>query len=150
MMKDQFLEKFRDYLRKHGLRMTSQRLAILEAATSLSPSHFDVTDILALIGRKKSSSYYGRATVYRTLEHLVEAGILRKLQLASGAAVFELAAGVEHHEHLICEKCGRVIEFECAEIERLQDEVCTRLGFKPKSHILRISGVCSECSDSNE
>lgn len=128
--------------------MTSQRRAILDAARALTPGHFDVSDVLARLDKSNvASSKYGRSTVYRTLELFVECGILRKLHLGSRAAAFELVIETEHHEHLLCEVCGKIIEFECPEIERLQDEICEGLNFVPTSHILRITGICDECRD---
>lgn len=139
------LRKFETHLSNSGFRATVQRRAVLNAALVLAPDHFGVPDILEAVSKTAKELKLGRATVYRTLEHLVDAGILRKLQLDSGAAVFELIEGYVHHEHLICEVCGKVIEFESPEIERLQDEICSQLDFDPKSHILRIAGICAGC-----
>jgi Fur family transcriptional regulator, ferric uptake regulator len=139
------MRKFESHLSRNGLRATVQRRLVLNAAELLAPDHFGVHDILESVSETSKTLKLGRATVYRTLEQLVDAGILRKLQLDSGAAVFELIEGDVHHEHLICEVCGEVIEFESPEIERLQDEICERLDFVPKNHILRITGVCAKC-----
>lgn len=139
------MRKFEAHLSVCGLRATAQRRAVMNAAISLAPEHFGVPDILEAVSRTNKTPRLGRATVYRTLEHLIDAGILRKLHLDTGAAVFELIEGDVHHEHMICELCGDVIEFESPEIERIQDELCRQLGFEPISHLLRITGVCAVC-----
>jgi len=143
----QFEDKLHCYIVNRGLRVTPQRLAVLRAAARLAPSHFDATMLLNELKPAKPGTASARATVYRTLGHLVDAGILRKLQLDTGAAVYELVAESGHHEHLVCERCRKVIEFESAEIENLQDEICRMLDFAPTSHILRIEGVCRDCRE---
>lgn len=132
--------------------MTRERRAILEAVVGISPAHFDVPGVLEFLerGGREERLKYARATVYRTLEILVEAGIVRRMQLASGRASYELELGKEHHEHLVCTSCGKVIEFEKPAIERLQDEVCEAHGFQATSHILKISGICRECRSGEE
>ncbi len=144
------MRKFETHLSACGLRVTAQRRAVMNAVISLAPEHFGVPDILEAVSKTKKAPRLGRATVYRTLEHLIDAGILRKLHLDTGAALFEMIEGDVHHEHLICEVCGNVIEFESPEIERLQDELCRRIGFEPISHLLRITGVCADCKRLNQ
>lgn len=146
MSREFLVSRLYEHFAGSGLRMTRQRKSILEAVRNLAPNHFDVNDVLAWLDEKDNGGkLFGRATVYRTLELFVECGILRKLQLEERAAVFELIPGAGHHEHLVCTACGKTIEFISPEIERLQDEICREKGFKPKSHILRISGTCSDC-----
>jgi Fur family ferric uptake transcriptional regulator len=123
--------------------MTGQRRAVCLAVVSRLPVHFDASGLLGTANLRAIKC--GKATVYRTLELLVESGLVRKMELGNGAAVYELAAARLHHEHLVCEECGKVIEFESREIERLQEKICKERGFTPKSHMLKISGVCKEC-----
>jgi Fur family ferric uptake transcriptional regulator len=87
-----------------------------------------------------------RATVYRTLNTLVEVGLLRKIDMGDRQALYEPTEGREHHEHMICVRCGEILEFVEPEIERLQQEVCRRNGFEPLDHTLQIYGVCQACN----
>ena len=94
---------------------------------------------------KRDGKPVSRATVFRTLGRLVEAGVLRRHPLSDGRAFYEPALGREHHEHLICAECGKILEFVQEEIERLQDEVCREHRFRPLRHTLQIYGVCEAC-----
>lgn len=138
-------ELFTGYLGARSLKMTRERRLILEAIDEI-PGHFGADDLyLALLRRKVPVS---RATVYRTLEHLVGSGLVQKIYVSDHAqrkALYERAHGREHHEHMSCMKCGRIIEFSDERLERRQDAVCRRLGFKPVRHSLRIEGICRSC-----
>ncbi len=87
-----------------------------------------------------------KATVYRCLGLLVGKGIVRRVRLAEeGGWKYERVAAGDHHDHIVCLGCGKVIEFRNDEIERLQEEVCRRYGFKAAGHRMRIAGYCREC-----
>jgi len=134
--------KLRQYLRKRGLRFTPEREAILREAFS-THDHFDVNDIFTKLREK--GSRVSMATVYRTLNLLVEAGLLREIITEERHKHYEHIYGHAHHDHLFCIKCGKVINFEEPRIERLQQEVCEKEGFKPKYHRLQIMGYCRDC-----
>ncbi len=120
--------------RDHGLRMTGQRLTIL-AVLAQADDHPDAVEL----HRRAAQIDPGisLATVYRTVKLLQDKGILARHAFADGRARYETAEG-DHHDHLIDIESGRVIEFQSPEIERLQDEVARRLGFKIVSHRLEI------------
>ena len=87
-----------------------------------------------------------RATLYRTLPHLVDAGLVHKIEMAEGQARYEPMFGRHHHDHLVCLECGRIIEFENRDIERLQEEICRRKKFIMTGHTHQIRGTCEICS----
>jgi len=133
---------FRSYLASRNLKMTGERRRILEEVFR-SPEHFGADELhLRFVSRKIPVS---RATIYRTLDHLVKSGLVRRIYLDQKKAFFEHVHGRKHHEHMICLSCGKVIEFSDDPLEQRQDKVCRDLGFKPMRHALRIVGLCSDC-----
>ena len=107
--------------------------------------HFDADALLLHFkGRELPVS---RATLYRTLARLVEAGLVHKIEMAQGQARYEVMVGRHHHDHMICLTCGRLIEFESREIERLQEEICRRKGFTMTGHMHQIRGLCGGCAE---
>ena len=133
---------FRSYLASRNLKMTGERRRILEEVFR-SPEHFGADELhLRFVSRKIPVS---RATIYRTLDHLVKSGLVRRIYLDQKKAFFEHVHGRKHHEHMICLSCGKVIEFSDDPLEQRQDKVCSDLGFKPMRHALRIVGLCSDC-----
>lgn len=136
---------FQERLRQRGFRMTSERRAILERVVR-SQGHFDADSLLRSLHADGQS--VSRATVYRTIGHLVDAGLLRKYDLGDRHTQYEPAVGREHHEHMICVVCGEISEFVEKRIEILQDEVCREHGFRPLSHTLHIHGLCARCDRS--
>lgn len=135
---------FREFLAREGLRCTPEREAILEVVFSIH-RHFDADDLYEQLRQRQHR--VSRATIYRTLDLLVKSGLVAAIDFGDGRSSFEHVYGHEHHDHLICTVCGRTIEFEEPRIERLQEEVCTQLGFAAHRHSLRIFGVCRQCRD---
>ena len=136
------IRDFERRLRERGLRITAERRRILDHAFRHF-WHFDAEELLASLCR--DGKPVSRATVFRTLGTLVEAGVLRRHPLTDGRVFYEPALGREHHEHLICVECGKILEFVQEEIEQLQDEVCREHRFQPLSHTLQIYGTCEAC-----
>ncbi len=130
-------------LRDRGIRLTAERRSILWGVLTCG-GHFDVDGLMGHF--RHQGIRVSRATVYRTLNTLVEIGLLRKIELGDRQSLYESIDGREHHEHMICVQCGEILEFVEPEIERLQQEVCRRSGFKPRDHTLQIYGVCHACS----
>jgi Fur family ferric uptake transcriptional regulator len=87
-------------------------------------------------------------TVYRTLEHLVESGMVDELAIAKGVSTYEHTAGHGHHDHLICLKCGKVQELSSVKLEALKDHEARAAGWEPSSHLLKIHGLCPDCQES--
>ncbi len=135
-------DQLRNYLYSRSLKATPERFAILDEIYT-TDFHFEAEDILKrMSGREYKVS---RATIYRTLELLEDSGLIRKARLGETTAYYEHTYGRHHHEHMKCTSCGRIIEFESPEIERLQDLICRQHHFKMTQHILHIFGVCEEC-----
>lgn len=111
-----------------------------------SERHLDIEDLYQIIRGKRLN--IGRATVFRTLKLLSQAGLAQEVNLGDGRVRYEHKFGHEHHDHLVCVRCGRFIEASDVRIEKLQEELCLKLKFKPLSHRLEIFGICRECRKS--
>ncbi len=135
-------ERFRNFLRHKGLRLTPERMQLLKVALN-SPSHFDADTLVAKMRRRERK--VSRATIYRTLALLEECGILRRSLLGQNRGLYETALDREHHDHLVCAGCGRIVEFHNEEIERLQEKVASESGFTLIEHVYEIFGLCAEC-----
>ncbi len=122
--------------------MTQERAAILEAVLD-THDHFDVENLY--IRLRSRAHPVSRATIYRTLNLLVETGLVDRARFGSDAFSYEQMQGREHHDHMVCNGCGQVIEFVSSEIERLQDAACEEHDFLAQSHRLTIFGLCSAC-----
>jgi Fur family ferric uptake transcriptional regulator len=133
---------FRKYLERHGLKLTAERQAVFDQLFARH-EHVEADEILVrLRARGKKIS---RATIYRTLELLVDSGIVGRVRIREIGYRYERLRAGEHHDHLICNECGRVIEFFEPRIESLQDEVCDRYGFHSISHSHQMRGICRQC-----
>lgn len=119
----QLKERWRAYLDDRRLNTTVQREAIVEQFLK-TPDHVSIDELLAKVRRRHHR--VGYATVYRTLKLLVDSGLAIERQFGDGQARYEVAGA--HHDHLICARCGHILEFEDEEIERLQEKIAQRLG----------------------
>lgn len=135
-------EKLTEYLKSKGLKITAQRELVLREILS-SHNHFEVDGLFVRLYAK--SANISRATVYRTLNLLVQGGFLQEVISRERHSHYENIVGHRHHDHLACLDCGKVIEFRNAGIENLQDEVCKKHDFEPYGHRLEISGFCRSC-----
>jgi Fur family ferric uptake transcriptional regulator len=135
-------ERLREYLRSKKLRMTPERRWVLQGVLSRE-GHFDADELLTFLHRRHMP--VSRATLYRTLDHLTVAGLVKRHRFGQGHALFEHIYGRQHHDHMVCDRCGAVFEFVNEEIERLQDEVCAAHDFEPTNHVMQIFGICSGC-----
>ena len=141
-MKTRERDIFRKYLQRSGLKLTAERQAVFEELFARH-EHLEPDELLVrLRGKGKKIS---RATIYRTLELLVDSGIVGRVRTGESGYRYERLRAGEHHDHLICNACGRVIEFFEPRIESLQDEVCERYGFLPLSHSHQMRGICKQC-----
>jgi Fur family ferric uptake transcriptional regulator len=138
----QALDRFERFLHKKDLRLTEARAAIVEAALARQ-GHYPIDELIADL--KKRGIRGSKATVYRTLPLLAEAGILEPAILAGETRSYETTFGRAHHDHLICSRCARVIEFEFEAFEILQRDVATKYGFRLEAHHHELIGVCPEC-----
>lgn len=142
MGKDNTKEKFREFILAKGLKSTRQREIILDEFLR-SGSHLSTEDLYLRL-RKKNPSI-GYATVHRTLKLFAECGIAEQRHFGDGQARYEASNHDEHHDHLICLKCGKIVEFEDPRIEQLQDQVADKHGFAIERHRLELYGTCEGC-----
>jgi Fur family transcriptional regulator, ferric uptake regulator len=136
------LERFRRYLREHRQPVTRQRDLVAQAVF-LSQDHPSVEGIRRAL--RERGEHVGTATVYRTLEVLVQSGLVRAHDFGEGFRRYEPMAAQTDHEHLICERCGRVIEFQNDRLERMLPIIADEHGFQHQRHRLEIYGVCRDC-----
>jgi len=135
-------ERIYDYIAKKGLRKTTQRDAIIEAAFSTT-EHYTAEELLDMARTIDRS--VSRATVYRTLPLLVESGLLKEMDFGKDQKYYD-PNYVDHpgHNHLICVDCNRIVEFEDRNIDTLENCISKRLGFSPSNKIVRIEATCDE------
>ena len=134
---------FAEFLEKKDLKLTSQRRTILHEAIVAS-GHFSAEKLLLF--SKKADPTVSKATVYRTLVLLKESGILEEQDFGDGKKLYERAQGRTHHDHLICIRCGKIIEFENQKIENLQNSEAVKHRFKIVYHSLKLFGFCKTCA----
>jgi len=134
--------RFERFLRAQRLKLTGERLVILDAIFRQS-DHFDAEHLHAHL--RRGGSDVSRATVYRTLDLLVQAGLVRKNSLGSSHANYEPVRDDSHHDHLICLACGAVREFYRKDLEKLQEKVCREHGYRMVHHSLQVFGLCPSC-----
>lgn len=139
---DSPVEKFREFLEIRGEKLTDRRRLLVEHIFN-SHKHFDADELVRDL--HDAGHRVSRATVYRTLRLLVEAGLLRELRLTNRSA-FEHDYGYPAHDHLHCTSCNRIVEFRNDEILRLRDAISLAHGFRPAGHRFLISGICAACS----
>ena len=139
-------EKFREYLagRPRPQRYTEQQRDMVRYIFA-QHNHFDADRLID--DMKKAGFHVSRATVYRTLAKLVDAGLLRRLEVGP-RMFYEHDYGYPRHEHLHCEKCGKMIEFQDPAIDKLIRDVCRSHNFHVTGHNFVIRGVCAECNRS--
>ena len=133
---------FRKYLERRGLKLTAERQGVFDELFARH-EHVEADEILVRLRAKGKK--ISRATIYRTLELLVDSGIVGRVRIGEIGYRYERLRAGEHHDHLIFNECGRVIEFFEPRIESLQEEVCEGYGFLPLSHSHQMRGICRQC-----
>lgn len=137
-------DRFVEFLQSRGMRVTAQRLALVDHVFS-HHEHFDADQLMEQLPKSGQSGHVSRPTIYRTLAEFVDAGLLRKFVL-NGRAVYEHDYGYPQHDHFHCTECNRLLEFENKNLVALRDEVAREHHFRVSSHRLIINGVCQDCS----
>ncbi|MBI3234626.1 MAG: transcriptional repressor [Bacteroidetes bacterium] len=154
-LKNNVINIFTEYLAKKALRRTPERYAILDEIYS-TKGHFDVEQ---LFEKMKIRNYtVSRATVYNTLDLLIECNLVIKHQFGANQAVFEKAHGYKQHDHLICNKCNNILEFCDPRIQQIQNMMGELLQFNVESHSLYLygqpkvdkNGACTTCKKNIE
>jgi Fur family transcriptional regulator, ferric uptake regulator len=135
-------KRFLDFLEGKKLRLTTQRQTIIDTVFN-TEEHFTAEQLLDW-SRKKDKSV-SRATVYRTLPILTESGLVREMDFGKDYKFYDPNyADHPNHNHIICQDCEKIVEFENDKIEKLEEEISKNLGFAVKSHRLQITGTCQE------
>ena len=138
----QTIDRFKEALKDEDLRLTSQRLAILEDIFD-GEGHRECDDIFLSLKRKRLS--VSRATIYRTLDILENVGFVRKMNIGDGRFRYENKLAQPHHDHMICLECGKILEFVDQEIEARQVHLTKQHHFKLLRHIHQLFGICEDC-----
>lgn len=137
---EQLRTRWKEYLQANNLNTTQQRELIVEQFIHCD-DHVSIDELLTRV--RKRNRKIGYATVYRTLKLLVDSGLAVQRRFSDGQARFEVDG--DHHDHLICTKCGLILEFEDDEIEKLQDRIAERLGgFRVTRHRHELYGLCAK------
>ncbi len=137
-------EKYREYLATKGLRLTRERIIIIEEVFA-SHEHFDAEQLIGRLAQRTDGTRVSRSTIYRSLLQLEEAGLIRKVARQDDRDVFEHDYGYPQHDHLICSKCSTLIEFQADMIAEVLREVASRHGFRMDGHRLEVTGLCDAC-----
>ena len=134
-------------LKDAGLKVTHPRVKILELFQSNPDSHLSADEIHNNLIKKDEN--IGLATIYRVLTQLEEAGLIQKNQFDDNSSSYEIKK--QHHDHLICTVCGKIVEFTDNDLEELQEKISKRHNFVLDTHVMTLFGICSngEC-DANK
>ncbi|MFH1018228.1 MAG: Fur family transcriptional regulator [Pseudomonadota bacterium] len=138
---DRWMEKFQEYVSERGFRRSRPR-ELVAREFFRSSGHMGIEVLYRRVHRIDSK--VGIATVYRTLGFLVESGLALRREFATGTTAYEKAPNV-HHDHLLCTKCNRILEFTDLQIEALQGNVARKYGFSLEFHRMELYGRCKAC-----
>jgi Fur family ferric uptake transcriptional regulator len=140
---DTLLDRFKEILRNNSLKYTKQREVVLKVLYN-HEEHFTPEDLYLLVKEKHPDLNVGIATVYRTLNLLEESEIVTSISFGAQGKKFELATK-PHHDHMICRRCGTIVEFEDEVIEKRQVAIAEKFGFKLTNHMMQLYGTCQAC-----
>jgi Fur family ferric uptake transcriptional regulator len=142
-------ERFKTLLKEKGLKVTTQRILILQALESRPDRHLTAEEIYECV--KTCNPDIGLATVYRTIQLLADLNLIDKLNLGDGFIRYEISSrnkeDAHHHHHLICLNCGNVLTFEGDFMDDLENRIQDAMNFNVVDHEVKLFGYCSECRD---
>jgi len=140
------IENLKESLKEKGYKLTPQRRAILNGIINSEGSHLTAEELYDLV--KTDCPEIGLATVYRTVQLLEEMGVVCKLDLDDGRSRYELCqeADSHQHHHLICNKCGKVLEVQGDLLHEIEDSIEKKYKFTIENHSLKFYGICKDCS----
>ncbi|MCB9475519.1 MAG: transcriptional repressor [Deltaproteobacteria bacterium] len=140
------LERFQEFLATQNLRMTKERRIVVEEVFQ-EQHHFTVSELLERLRGKDKA--LGRSTVYRVIPLLLQSGLLFEVSVKGGREeqVYENTLSPRHHNHLTCDLCNAVIEFEDEGLYDLQKAIAGRYGYKLRRHVLHLRGICPKCQE---
>ena len=138
-------DKFLEFLETRNMRLTTVREIVVDEVFA-SHEHFEAEQLAASLAGRIDGRRVSRSSVYRVLELLEEAGLLRKVARSNGRDVYEHDYGYPQHDHLICSHCGTLIEFPAESVAKIVQRVSTEHGFRHTGHRLEVYGTCEKCS----
>ncbi len=139
------LEEFKTLLKANNLKFTTQRESVFKTLFEYD-KHFTPEDLYNLVKKRFPNSNIGMTTVYRTLNLLEENKLVTSISFGIAGKKYEFGHK-SHHDHLICEVCGKIEEFEDETIEKLQEKIAKMRGFKMTEHVMQLFGICKECQE---
>ena len=139
--------QFKTYLEENEQRYSTQKKEILDAIVDQN-DHFEIDEFISTMSTK--GKQFSRATVYRTVKQLHDARLIQKIATQDGKVYYECNQELEHHDHIICNHCGKIYEIKDKIIEIKIQEECEKLNFIPEYRSVHIYGSCEECSKSTE
>ena len=137
---------FIEYLKQKNLKWSKQRESVVDLFLS-NHHHISTEELYQLVIKKFPQ--IGYSTVHRTLKLLSECGLVSERKFGDRYTRFELKHKDQHHDHFICTKCRKVVEFECKEIEKMQEALAKERGFKVTYHKLELYGLCKNCKNTS-
>lgn len=137
------IDELKKIVKQKGLKYTEQREIVLSILIH-AEGHLSAEEVYNLIKTKKPDSNIGIATVYRALGFLEEVNLITSITFGTDGKKYE-SNNKEHHDHLICTNCGKIVEFMDNEIEKRQDKIAKKNQFKITSHSMQLYGVCDTC-----
>ena len=141
---DDTLDDILDRLRRDGGRVTASRRAVIDAMLASPSHHMTAADVVDAV--RADHPDFHESTVYRTLERLAELGVIARIQIGPGPAVFHLS--VAQHDHLVCDRCGRVAEAPAGLLDAVAARLCREYGFVLDPGATPLHGLCASCSGS--
>ncbi len=137
-----FEEHFKIYLKENNLKFTKERKDVLKAVDN-QQNHFHVEDIYKQVRKQKSN--VSLATIYRTIPLLTGSGLIVETLYGGEKGIYEKTYNKPHHHHMVCSKCGLIIEFTCQDLEEIQNNICDEHNFLSTEYRLEIKGYCDSC-----
>ena len=137
-------EKFKSYLEKNDQRYSNQKKEIFDSIIN-QDDHFEIDSFISEMYLQGKN--FSRATVYRTVKQLLEAKLIQKIATQDGRVFYECNQELEHHDHIICNHCGKIYEIKDNTIEIKIKEACDKLNFVPEYRSVHIYGSCETCAN---
>ena len=140
---NELINKLKEIIKQKGLKYTKQREIIFETLLN-ADTHLTAEELYGKVAKDYPNENIGIATVYRALAFLEESALISSISLNKDGKKFE-SNSKEHHDHLICTKCDKIIEFVDEKIEKKQEAVAKEHGFKLTDHTMYLYGICKDC-----
>ena len=142
---DSIIKELKDIIKSKGMKYTEQRAIILQILINLD-DHLNAEEIHSIIQKDYPEQNIGIATIYRTLNFLEEVNLISSISFGKDGKKYEGNTD-EHHDHLICTSCGKIVEFLDDDIEKRQNDIAKTNGFQITDHSMQIYGLCQKCQD---